>query len=121
MNLVPIIRDGEANLRSLFWRVGAMRAIRRDSWKLSLLPDQKPQLFDLQNDLAETRNLFESEPRRVKELRNELTNWQSELRPPLWDARRSRSVVPVKSLGNQGRHSAERGMSPEMSRIWFDG
>ena len=94
VNLVPILRDGEAKSRSLFWRVGGARAIRRNNWKLLLLPSQKPQLFDLQNDLAESRNLFDGEPERAEQLHNQLANWQSELRPPLWNPSKGKAGKP---------------------------
>jgi arylsulfatase A-like enzyme len=85
VNLVPILREGKAGSRPLFWRVGGNRAIRRDDWKLLLLPNQPPQLFNLQSDPGESRNLTKSEPERFDHLRKELAHWQRELRPPLWN------------------------------------
>jgi arylsulfatase A-like enzyme len=49
-------------------------ALRRDHWKLIVpaAPKGKVELFDLKNDPAEEKNLAESEPDRVKSLREEL-------------------------------------------------
>ena len=97
VNLVPILRDGEAKSRSLFWRVGGARAIRRNNWKLLLLPSQKPQLYDLQKDLAESRNLFDGEPKLAEQMHNQLANWQSELRPPLWNPSKGKARAQPKA------------------------
>ncbi len=53
-------------------------AVREDRWKLvEHYDDGRAELFDLDDDAAETRDLSASQPRRVAALRQRLTAWRS--------------------------------------------
>jgi arylsulfatase A-like enzyme len=55
-------------------------AIRKGRWKL--LTDKKDmELYDLEADLGETRNLVREQPERVRELLADYQSWRSELAP----------------------------------------
>jgi arylsulfatase A-like enzyme len=85
ISLRAVLRGGAAPDRALFWHYphygnqgGApAAAIRRGPWKLiHWFEDDRAELFNLADDLAETRDLAAREPARVTALRAELTAWQ---------------------------------------------
>lgn len=74
----------EAPQRALFWHFphytnqGSLPAgaVREGRWKLiENYEDARVELYDLSRDVAETRNLAEREPERVKRLRAQLAGW----------------------------------------------
>jgi len=81
IDLLPWLREPgrAAPERALFWRKdrdGGQRAARRGSWKY--LRDGKTELlFDLSGDPGEKRDVAAEHPRRVNELRGELTAWEA--------------------------------------------
>lgn len=107
VNLLPHLR-GEISTpphESLFWRLGAQRAIRHGPWKLvqyDLTADRAvgddnvtrsqngvPQvsavrLYHLGDDVGETRDLSQSHPDQVRELEAAWQSWSAELAAPLW-------------------------------------
>jgi arylsulfatase A-like enzyme len=84
-SLMPLIndRDEEASDRDFFWRIGQKAAIRRGDWKL--LGDGKAwQLYNLAEDIGETRDLVTSQPDRVRQLSSSWEKWNADQREPLW-------------------------------------
>ena len=66
--------------RSLFWEYGSNYAVRKNNWKLLINKrKEKPELFDLNNDLAESKDLFNLHPELAKELINEIENWKKNI------------------------------------------
>lgn len=91
-NLLPHL-SGEAAAaphESLSWRFGPQRAIRRGNWKLVDWRDfaEKTssgwQLYDLQNDIAEERNLASANPQLVAELSKSWNEWDASNIAPAW-------------------------------------
>ncbi|MBL9212109.1 MAG: sulfatase [Opitutaceae bacterium] len=87
-SLVPILRGQPAPERALFWHYphygnqgGApSAAVRRGPWKLiQWFEDDRVELFNLANDLAETTDLAPREPARVAALKAELAAWQRDV------------------------------------------
>ena len=82
----------------LYWRFGGMMAIRKGDWKLvraidGPLRDTDPavlsdlsaaELYNLANDIGETKNLAAAQPEKVKELADLWQRWNKELVRPLW-------------------------------------
>jgi len=63
------LADDEPPLdRSLFWESGGQRAVRRGRWKLFVPQRGEPQLYDLQADPGETRDLAAEHKDLVAEL-----------------------------------------------------
>jgi len=90
VNLLPALEHGDRLLeRTLFWRFGAQKAVRRGPWKLLVAPreargrgrDSKPQarLYHLGRDLGEQRDLSRVDPERVRQLRTELDAWETQV------------------------------------------
>ena len=65
--------------RTLYWRMGEQRAVREGRWKLL-----GTRLFDLEEDVAESRNLAAVHPERVRSLAEKLARWESGLIAPRW-------------------------------------
>lgn len=88
-NLIPLLRDPKATLNrdALFFHfphyyeaVTPMSAIRLKNWKLlEFFEDNHCELYDLSNDISETRNLAPAYPGKVAELRNRLHAWRREV------------------------------------------
>ena len=49
--------------------------IRRGPWKLKLNPDGASELYNIADDIGETRNLTAAEPQRVSALQAALEKW----------------------------------------------
>ncbi len=80
VNLSSVLRE-QASLapRTLFWRMGDSRAVRRGSWKLVTENGQRPMLFDLDQDLAENNDLASKQPDIVRQLNAAYANWEQQV------------------------------------------
>ncbi len=86
-SLVPVLNDPAAALdRDLFWHYPHYHAggdwpysaIRSGNWRLiESLEDQHLELYDLARDLAESRNLADSQPDVAKQLKVKLDAWRT--------------------------------------------
>jgi len=68
-----------------FWRVGGQAAVRVSDWKI-VRPRRNDawQLYDLANDVSETRDLASQQPDKVRELEGRWKQWNSEQAAPAW-------------------------------------
>lgn len=91
VSLLPILQaTGPLGREAIFWhfpcyvgRSEPSSAVRQGDWKLiENFADQTFELFDLQRDPGETRNLASSEPERARELIAALQQWQQQLAAP---------------------------------------
>ena len=83
---------------ALYWRLGAMMAIRKGDWKLvkthegamreldpAVLSDlSTAELYNLADDIGETKNLAAVHPEKAKELAAVWQRWNAQLARPLW-------------------------------------
>ena len=100
VNLLPFL-TGSTQARpheALYWRLGNHMAIRTGDWKLVRTSDGPlgtgefdtlaslagAELYNLSNDIGETKNLAAAEPARVRELAERWLRWNKELVKPLW-------------------------------------
>ena len=96
VSLLGLLTEGKAlRPRDLFWRAGTQKAIRRGPWKLLVNPrssgpkkkgaksavagGKSPMLFNLQDDLGETKDLAKESPQLVKQLQAALTAWEKDV------------------------------------------
>lgn len=103
VNLLPFVTgqvQGEPH-DALYWRLGGMMAIRRGDWKLvktregplidvdpSVLHDlTEAGLYNLSEDIGETRNRASERPEKVRELSDSWQQWNRQLAKPLWAPR----------------------------------
>jgi arylsulfatase A-like enzyme len=99
VNLLPFLGGSlqQAPHEALYWRLFGHMAIRKGPWKLVKTMDgpllaadtSQPdlsgaQLFNLADDVGETRDLAAAHPERVKELSADWLRWSGEMAKPLW-------------------------------------
>jgi arylsulfatase A-like enzyme len=89
----------------LFWRKGEDRAVRRGNWKLVKSGEQPAELYDLGEDISESKDLSAEKPEVVDQLSRHLAAWESQLVPPLWGpaAGTRQRAVPRTQGRRQGR------------------
>jgi len=88
VNLLPYL-TGETKSSPhdyLFWRSGTNSAVRSKQWKLFKGNDHY-WLFNLADDISETRDRSTEHPDVLKRMTDALLNWNSELKDPLWPTR----------------------------------
>ncbi|MBL9184000.1 MAG: sulfatase-like hydrolase/transferase [Verrucomicrobiaceae bacterium] len=92
VNLLPHLKGEKADAphESLAWRFGPQKAIRRGKWKLVDFRDFEAktqsgwQLFDLDADISESKNLAAEHPELVAELSKAWEAWNTKNIAPLW-------------------------------------
>jgi arylsulfatase A-like enzyme len=100
VNLLPFLTGERAGHphETLYWRLGEHMAIRKGDWKLvrtmeGPLKDADPstwndlsraELYNLAEDIGETRNLAATHPEKVKELVADWLRWNKQLAKPRW-------------------------------------
>jgi arylsulfatase A-like enzyme len=106
VNLLPYLNGSrtDAPHDALYWRLGGMMAVRVGDWKLvksrlgpfvdgdpAVLKDLTgAELFNLTDDIGETRDLAAARPEKVRELTAKWQRWNRELAQPAWPAPRGR-------------------------------
>lgn len=89
VSLTPLLKVGQIASRPLFWHFphynpqGGMPsgAVREGNWKLiEFFDDGRLELFNLAEDIGETRNLVDREAARAKQLRELLADWRLSVR-----------------------------------------
>jgi arylsulfatase A-like enzyme len=70
---------------TLYWRFHQQHAIRRGDWKLvKASGSPRPQLFNLAQDIGESKDLAAAMPDRAKELEAAWQAWNAQLQDPKW-------------------------------------
>lgn len=107
VNLLPHL-SGEAKTpphEALYWRFGPQWAIRKGDWKLvrGPGPSAQPELFNLKDDVAESKNLAMANPEKLAELTANWNDWNKDQAPP-----NAPKEKPAKKKQNQkGKKKAE--------------
>jgi len=65
--------------RTACWKNGENRAIRQGDWKLCLIGDSRLELYNLVEDIGETRDLAEQHPELVEQLLEEYRRWETDV------------------------------------------
>lgn len=106
VNLLPYItgKKSDPPHQALFWRMGEQMAIRLGDFKLVRYdtnadtntggrqqPVSAPMLYNLKNDISESKDLSASMPEKVRELQKLWDAWNSTLVKPLWGLARGDS------------------------------
>jgi hypothetical protein len=94
VNLLPFL-GGEKPGRPhdvLYWRFHVKQAIRSGDWKLVKEQRQSHwELYNLADDIGESKNLAEKMPEKVKELEKAWQEWNAQLQAPKWIRQDSRT------------------------------
>jgi arylsulfatase A-like enzyme len=109
VNLLPFLNGGASGTPhdALYWRLGDNMAIRAGDWKLvktrdgplgadpSVLSDLSGAgLYNLAQDIGETKNLAAAYPAKAKKLADAWQRWNKQLAAPLW--------APARGGGGRG-------------------
>ena len=98
VNLLPYLDGSSSGIphQALFWRTGAMMAVRQGDYKLVKVPETGPredpdslslsgaQLFNLRSDISERTDIALRNPERVKALSETWERWNAQLAKPAW-------------------------------------
>lgn len=95
MNLIPFFNAAgygkeipgkdEPHPEGLFWRFGEQTAVRKGDWKLmSARNSGGKKLYNLHDDIGETKDLTATNPDKVKELQAAWDKWNKDNIPATW-------------------------------------
>jgi arylsulfatase A-like enzyme len=90
VDLMPYLTGANAGKphETLYWRFGDQWAIRKGDWKLVVNrvdgTDKPPALYNLKDDIGESKNLAEANPEKAKELLADWKAWNAEQMEPRW-------------------------------------
>ena len=65
--------------RTLFWRMGNGKAIRKGPWKVCIRGQDPPELYQLTSDPGESKNVASQHPEILRQLLEELSQWEKEV------------------------------------------
>ena len=104
ISLIPLLKEKEIKERSLYWHFPAylqsykryneqpdplFRArpcgvIRKGKWKLiEYFEDGRTELFNLDTDISESKNLATDHPEIASSLRSSLSKWRTQIKAPV--------------------------------------
>lgn len=86
VDLIPFISGGKGGAphEQLYWRKDKMAAARHNDHKLIRLDGYGYRLYNLEDDLGETRDISSENQRKQNELQTGLETWESEMESPRW-------------------------------------
>jgi arylsulfatase A-like enzyme len=96
MDLTSLLIKGERlPERMLFWRADDESAVRSGPWKLRIQGEQH-ELFRLDSDVEETKNLFDQNPDIAKHLADAWKKWEADANESAQKAKRRRAIATQK-------------------------
>ena len=101
VNLLPLLTGEEKELenRFLFWNTSMAGAIRDHDWKLVMpnIRNKRPrvQLFNISNDISESKDLAKEHPEQVKRLQEAWNAWDAQNEDAMWGW--NRNMFPVET------------------------
>ena len=115
-DICPVFRgEKQEENRSLFWHYPVYHhdvpksVIRKGDWKLiENLVDYTYELYNLGKDISETKNLAESNPKKLEELKVELKAWQKD----------TGAEFPVKNPDFDAQKRKTWGTHPDMENLF---
>lgn len=80
INLSPLLFENKPlPERTLFWKMDDEIAVRKGPWKLVKIADSPAELYNLDKDLGESKNLAKEEVEITNELWTAYLNWEKEM------------------------------------------
>jgi len=108
VNLLPYLRDDnrEPPHQALYWRFGRQMAIRMGDWKLVRHnQSDELELYNLKDDIGESKDLAKSNPDKLNELKAAWDKWNGTLVEPRWGA--PARVKPKAKQGKEGKQGKQ--------------
>jgi len=86
VNLLPFIegKNKAAPHEMLFWRFGDQLAARKGDWKMVQYDKTGIHLYNLKNDIGESKNLAAAEPEILRSMHDAWKDWDQGNVAPLW-------------------------------------
>ncbi len=82
-NLNRVLLEGRTLApRTLFWRMRDKKAVRQGDWKLVQLGKEPVELYNLKDDIGESKNLAAAHPDVRSKLLGELARWETDVDHP---------------------------------------
>ena len=92
------------------WRTTPVSVVQSGSWKLmEFLEDGRWELYDLQNDVGETKNLASAMPDKARELHDRLVRWREEVRAPMPEKNDGSNATPKKNDSSKKKMPGKKG------------
>ena len=122
-SLLPLIRDPRARLaRDAFfqhfpgylgagpgqWRTTPVSLIHAGDWKLmEFLEDGRLELYNLREDIGESRNLAQELPEKARALHARLVAWRTSMKAPMPTKNNASAAEPAKRKGGKKRSNGD--------------
>lgn len=120
VDLLPYLSGGKAGAphETLYWRFGQQGAVRQGKWKLVRLAGAPAQLYDLEADVGETKDVASENREVLDKLQASWQKWNGELASPLWGGRAAVRKEPAtqpkaKAKGKAGTRKAAKRTTDE--------
>jgi arylsulfatase A-like enzyme len=86
VNLIPFVQGTlqDAPHEFLYWKKDTRATVRAGNWKLMRFPDRPAELYYIDNDEKEFRDVAAENPELVKKLFKKIFEWESTLERPRW-------------------------------------
>jgi arylsulfatase A-like enzyme len=119
VDLTPYLTGANAGQphETLYWRFGPQWAIRHGDWKLVVgrQGSGKPELYNLAEDIGESKDLAAAQPEKVKELQSLYDRWNAEQAPPSVPdapagAAKKKARAAAKALGITKKKAARKAL-----------
>lgn len=94
VNLLPFLTGAQkgAPHERLFWRASQQSAVREGDWKLIQVRGEQSQLYNLREDIGESRNLAGDKPELLQQLQSAYAEWDRQMMPAQWVRQDARSA-----------------------------
>lgn len=109
VNLLPYLQgeNRQPPHRALYWRFGRQMAVRMGDWKLVRhSQSDELELYNLKDDVGESKDLAKDKPDKLKELQAAWDQWDSTLVAPSWGGQGKAKQGRAKE-GKQGKKRAK--------------
>jgi len=91
------------------WRTTPVSLVQMGDWKLlEYLEDGRLELYNLKDDLGETKNLATTNPDKAKELHERLIAWRKETKAPMPTPNKVEAGAPAAADKKAGKGKAKR-------------
>ena len=90
------------------WRTTPVSLVQMGDWKLmEYLEDGRLELYNLKDDLGETKNLATTNPDKAKELHERLIAWRKETKAPMPTPNKVEAAAPAPATKKAGKGKAK--------------
>jgi arylsulfatase A-like enzyme len=86
VNLLPFLEGKKTGPphEALFWRFGNELAMRKGDWNIVRYDNTGVHLYNLKDDIGQSKNLAAKEPERLREMQEAWNEWNKSNVAPLW-------------------------------------